>query len=131
MSRRVVFGDADQVRVVDGRKDALFSPGRLVAYLVDRAPARALFLFRTALVPRAPSTILGVSAAVDLVLVASTARAVRKACTTLRFFARTGRDVDALSDTFWCRLADLVRSRRTSRILLHVTELLRDERSPA
>jgi hypothetical protein len=130
-SRRVVFGVADQIRVVDSRKDALFSPGRLVAYLVERAPARALFVFRTASSPRAASTILGVSATVDLVLVASTARAVRKASTTLRLLARTRRDVDTLSDAFWLRLADLVSARRSSPILPHVAELLRLERKRA
>lgn len=126
--RRVVFGDPDDVRIVDRRKDALFSPGRLVAYLVERAPARALFIFRTATVARAASSIVGVVPAVDLVLVASTARAVRKATTALRFLARTrGPDVDALSDRFWLRLADFVVARRSSRILPHVTELLRSE----
>jgi hypothetical protein len=130
--RRVVFGDPDDVRVLDHREDALFSPGRPVAYLVERAPARALFIFRTATVPKAGSTIVGVSPAVDLVLVASTARALHKAKTALRFLARVrDLDVDALSDTFWLRLADFVVTRQSSRILPQVTELLRAERAPA
>jgi len=71
--RRVVFGDPDDVRILDRRKDALFSPGRLVAYLVEREPARALFIFRTATVARAASSIVGVTPAVDLVLVSRAA----------------------------------------------------------
>jgi len=71
---------------------------------------------------------VGPSNAAGDMLVASTARAVRKATATLRFLARTrGPDVDALSDRFWFRLGDFVVARRSSRILPHVTELLRAE----
>jgi hypothetical protein len=130
-SRRLVLGEPDDLQVVGHHKNALFSPGRVVAYLVVRARARVLFLFRTSPRPAVASTIVGVSHAVDILVVASTARAVRKASAALRLLARVrGLDVDALSDAFWLRLADSVVARRASRLSARVMDLLRSEHTP-
>jgi hypothetical protein len=126
--RTILVGKPDDRRIIDGRTDALFAPGRLVAYLVERVPARALFIFRTASVHRGTTTIIGVSPDVHLLLVAATARAVRKARTALRVLVGTPDvDLDTLSDAFWLRLVDFVVARRSARIVPHVTELLRAE----
>jgi hypothetical protein len=125
--RRLLFGRPDP-RAAALEEHALFGPGRIVGYLVDRPPAHALFLFRTA-AARAPTKISGVSSAVHLLLVAATTRAVTKASTALRYLSRrSDLDPDLLSDGFWLRLADFLLRSGSRRILPHVEEMLRRER---
>ena len=136
MRRRLVFGRPDPLAALDEPRPpleelALFGPGRIVGYLVDRPPAHALFLFRTT-ARRAPTKISGVSPAVHLLLVAATTRAVTKASTALRYLSRrSDLDPDLLSDGFWLRLADFLLRSGSRRILPHVVELLRRERRRA
>lgn len=131
MRRQLVFGEPSEVRPGDRHREAVIPAGRLVAYLVERNPARALFVFRTSrAVDGMMATIAGVSPGVDLLLTASTARAVRKVMNALRFLRRQlGAGVDELSDLFWLRFADFVSGRRSTHVLSHVADLLRAERT--
>jgi hypothetical protein len=133
MKRRLVFGEPTDLRPAGRQREAVIPAGRLVAYLVERDRARALFVFRTSpAVDGLMSTIAGVSPGVNLLLTASTARAVRKAMNALRFLRRQlGAGVDELSDLFWLRFADFACGRRSTHVLAHVADLLRAERAPA
>jgi hypothetical protein len=129
LRRRIVFGEPTELRSAGRHREALVPPSRLVAYLVERDRARALFVFRTA--PSGDgvtSTIAGVSPGVNLLLLASTSRAVRKAMNALRFLRRQlGPRVNELSDLFWLRFADFACGRRATHVLAHVADLLRAE----
>jgi hypothetical protein len=127
--RRLVFGQAENQRPADGDATALFLPGRLVAYLVDRRPRRALYVFRTGSGREATTWVAGVSVPVDLFFVAATARSVKKAVSAFRCLGRRcgPAGIDALSDSFWLRLADFIVARRGLRIVPFVRDLLRRE----
>ena len=101
MKRRLVFGEPAALRPAGRQREAVIPAGRLVAYLVERDRARALFVFRTSpAVDGLMATIAGVSPGVNLLLTASTARAVRKAMNALRFLRRQlGAGVDELSES--------------------------------
>lgn len=92
---------------------AIFPPGRLVAYLLERPRHVRLFLFRTCL-DRAThlSEIPGVHPAVNLLLVARRRPTVKKVSKVFGLLTKHSGDIDELSDRFWLRVAGVI-SRRS------------------
>jgi hypothetical protein len=118
--------------VVHGQPDrgianvALFSPGRLVAYMLATPIWTRVYVFRTLAKPGAThSRIPGVAPRVDLLLDTRTRAAAARIRNMFRYFARNGRPPESLSETFWLRLGVLLggRLRRGP----HLPSLLRHE----
>jgi hypothetical protein len=121
----VSFGTYSEVRVTERGRFAIFGPRKIVAYLVQVAPYRALYLFRTTPPPDTAQRLRGVSAPVDLVYVAGTRRTADKTMAALRFLKEEIGEtaIDALPDIFWLRLADSI-ERRGGEIVYYVRSLL-------
>jgi hypothetical protein len=126
----VTFGTYSQLQVTERGRFAIFGPRKIVAYLVQAAPYRALYLFRTTPPPDTAQRLRGVSAPVDLLYVADTRRRVDKTMAALRFLkGEIGEAaIDTLPDIFWLRLADSI-DRRGGEIVYYVRSLL-DYRDP-
>jgi hypothetical protein len=110
----IAFGQMATLGSQQRPSRALFRPGQVVAYLVEQAPRRALYLFRVGAGAGATTRLPGVSSRVTLFAVARTARTVAKARTVLRYLARRrgAGGVDTLPEGFWLRVADLIDRRR-------------------
>jgi hypothetical protein len=121
----VAYGTPDDERDAQGRRQALYRPGRLVAYLARNPPTQALYLFKTAGDPGGTDRLRHVSHPVRLLYVANTSRTAGKAATALRVLRKRIGDagIDALPDIFWLRLADFI-ERRGKKIAGYVTALL-------
>ena len=119
------FGTPDALREAEGRTHALYSHGRVVAYLARQERAQALYVFKTAIQPRASDRLRHVSQPVRLLYVANTRRTTSKTTVALNVLKKRLGDagVDALPDIFWLRLADFI-ERRGKRIAGYVTALL-------
>lgn len=128
--RAIAFGDALRQDSSGRGSVALFGPGQIVAYVVERSRWRSVYVFRTAGATPASTRIDGVSVPVDLFFVCSTARAARKALVALRALAgRIGpAQIQSLSDLFWMRLSAAIFARGTRRIVPQLASLLHRER---
>jgi hypothetical protein len=126
----VSFGTYSEVRVTERARFAIFGPRKIVAYLVQVAPYRALYVFRTTPPTGTAERLRGVSAPVDLLYVANTRRTADKTMAALRFLKEEIGEaaIDALPDIFWLRLADSI-ERRGGEIVYYVRSLL-DYRDP-
>jgi hypothetical protein len=95
---------------------ALFSPGQLVAYLVETARSTRLYVFRTLAATTADAAAVpGVHPPVDLLLETRTRGATAKARNLFAFVSNNGYEVDSISDPFWLRVAGVLGGRRPGR----------------
>ena len=110
----IVFGRPAAFEPAQRPARVLFRPGQVVAYLIEQPPRRALYLFRVGAGVGATTRLPGISSRVSLFAVATTARTVAKARTVLRYLARHRgpAGIDALPDSLWLRLADVIVRRR-------------------
>jgi len=111
---RVAFGTPE--RSVAGARGtiALFSPGSMVAYLIDNRGKFAFFVFRT--LPERQmvgARIEGVEPHVDLILATKRRRVARRALTLLGWVARTHAHEESVPDAFWIRAACIIGDRRS------------------
>jgi len=109
---------------------ALFRPGALVAYGLQSAARRRLFVFRTLVVDdRLAASVPGVHPRVQLLLDVHTPDRIRRMRRLFAFLDRHGWSPADLSDGFYCRVGCALGGRLPNHTIL--VALLRQERAPA
>jgi hypothetical protein len=114
---QLVHGTPANTKAGEHGPIALFSPGQLVAYLVESHLSTRLYVFRTMLTGHHSdgAVVPGVQPAVDLLLETRTRRSTARARNLFAFFSKNRYEVQTISDAFWLRVAGILAGRRPGR----------------